>query len=80
LGAGLFSIGIPNNSVLAYESAIGAGKFALIAHGTPEDVARARVFLKNAEADAIDYNKPVDQLEPVVLTAMPDFRYVVQRS
>lgn len=66
LGAALFSIGIPKNSVLAYESAIGAGKFALIAHGTPEDVARARVFLKNAEADAIDYNESVDQHQAVV--------------
>lgn len=32
LGAGLYSIGIPKNSVLAYESAVRAGKFALIAN------------------------------------------------
>lgn len=57
LGAGLFSIGIPKNSVLAYESAIGAGKFALIAHGTLEDVTRAKDILKNTEADAIDFHE-----------------------
>lgn len=55
LGAGLFSIGIPKNSILAYDSAIGAGKFALIAHGTPKDVAWAKGILKNTEADEIDH-------------------------
>jgi hypothetical protein len=57
LGAGLISIGIPKKSVLAYESEIGAGKFALIAHGTPEDVATAKGILKNNGADAIDHYK-----------------------
>ncbi len=57
LGAGLFSIGIPKNSVLSYQSEIGAGKFALIAHGTPGDVARAKGILKNTEADAIDQHE-----------------------
>ena len=57
LGAGLFSIGIPKNSVLSYESEIGAGKFALIAHGTPEDVARAKDILKNTEVDVIDHHE-----------------------
>lgn len=66
LSAALFSIGIPKNSILAYESAIRAGKFVLIAHGTPEDVARAKEILKNAEADAIDDHESVDQHEAVV--------------
>jgi hypothetical protein len=34
LGAGLYSIGIPKDSALKYESSIKAGKFLLIAHGT----------------------------------------------
>ena len=38
LGAGLYSIGIPKDSVLKYETAIKAGKFVLIAHGTPDEV------------------------------------------
>lgn len=57
LGAGLYSIGIPKNSVLAYESAVRAGKFALIAHGTPEDAARAKDILKNTEAETIDHHE-----------------------
>lgn len=46
LGAGLYSVGIPKNSVLEYETAIKAGKFLLIAHGTEEEVRRAKGILK----------------------------------
>ena len=45
LSAALASIGIPENSVLNYETEIKAGKFLLIAHGTPAEVARAREIL-----------------------------------
>jgi len=42
LGAALFSIGIPNDSVLKYETAIKSGKYLLIAHGSESEVARAK--------------------------------------
>ena len=42
IGAGLYSIGIPKDSVLQYETALKAKKFVVIAHGTPEEVARAK--------------------------------------
>jgi hypothetical protein len=42
IGAGLYSIGIPRDSILRYETALKADKFLLIAHGTTEDVARAK--------------------------------------
>ncbi len=45
LGAALASIGIPENSVLDYETEIKTGKFLLIAHGTNTEVARAREIL-----------------------------------
>jgi Protein of unknown function (DUF3341) len=54
LGAGLASIGIPKNSVVKYETAIKAGKFVLVAHGTAEEVAKARDLLKTSGADQID--------------------------
>lgn len=66
LGAALFRIGIPKNSLLVYESAIGAGKFALVVLGTPDDVARAKDILKHTEADAIDNHESVDQHDVVV--------------
>jgi uncharacterized membrane protein len=45
LGAALASIGIPENSVLAYETELKSGKFLLLAHGTAAEVARAREIL-----------------------------------
>jgi Protein of unknown function (DUF3341) len=45
LGAGLYSIGIPKNSVLKYETAIKADKFLLIAHGTAAEAAKAKDIL-----------------------------------
>jgi hypothetical protein len=45
LGAGLFSIGVPKNSVLQYELAVKNDKFLLIVHGSASEVAKARDVL-----------------------------------
>lgn len=42
LGAGLYSIGIPKDSVLKYELALKSNKFLVLAHGTESEVAHAR--------------------------------------
>jgi len=42
IGAGLYSIGIPKDSILRYEVALKADKFLLIAHGAADEVARAK--------------------------------------
>jgi hypothetical protein len=42
IGAGLVSLGIPKDSIVEYESALKAGKFVVVAHGTVEEVAKAR--------------------------------------
>jgi uncharacterized membrane protein len=52
LGAGLYSIGIPKNSVVKYESALKSDKFLLLAHGTASEVANAR--------DIIQTTRPVE--------------------
>ena len=54
LGAGLYSLGIPKNSVVAYEVSIKAGKFVLIAHGTAAEVAKARELLKASGAEQVE--------------------------
>jgi len=46
LGAGLYSIGIPKNSVVEYESALTSDKFLLLAHGTADEVAKAEGTLQ----------------------------------
>jgi uncharacterized membrane protein len=42
LGAGLYSIGIPEDSIIAYETQIKAGKFVVIAHGSPDEVSKTK--------------------------------------
>jgi hypothetical protein len=41
LGAGLYSMGIPKDSIVKYETALKADQFLLIAHGTADEVAKA---------------------------------------
>jgi hypothetical protein len=50
VGAGLFSIGIPKDSVIKYESQIKSDKFILVCHGTIEEMEKARSILENTKA------------------------------
>ena len=38
VGAGLYSIGIPEDSIIEYETQLRAGKFVVVAHGTQEEL------------------------------------------
>jgi uncharacterized membrane protein len=46
LGAGLFSIGIPKDSIVKYEAALKTDQFLLIAHGTAAEVAKAKDIIE----------------------------------
>jgi hypothetical protein len=46
LGAGLYSIGIPKDSVVKYEAALKSDKFLVLAHGTTDEVAKAKDILQ----------------------------------
>lgn len=48
-GAALFSMGIPKDSILKYETSLKSDKFLLIAHGTQEEVERAKKILETAK-------------------------------
>jgi len=50
LGAGLYSIGIPKNSILQYETDVKNGQLLLVAHGTADEVERAKEILDQAHA------------------------------
>jgi len=58
LGAGLYSKGISKGSALKYESSIKAGKYLLIAHGTPEEAEAARRILASTGAEEINIHQP----------------------
>lgn len=53
LGAGLYSIGIPKDSVITYETAVKSDKFLVIAHGTREQVANAKDILGKTGASGV---------------------------
>jgi uncharacterized membrane protein len=53
LGAGLFSIGIPKDSVIKYETALKSDKFLVIAHGTTDEVAKAKEILNASNVSEV---------------------------
>jgi hypothetical protein len=54
IGAGLYSIGIPKDSVIKYEAAIKVDKYLLVAHGTAAAVDKAREILKTTKPAQLD--------------------------
>lgn len=56
LGAGLYGLGIPKDSVIKYETALKSDKFLLIAHGSADDVAKAKSVLgSTAKEDLVEH-------------------------
>jgi len=53
LGAGLYSIGMPKDSIVKYETALKSDKFLVIAHGTADEVTRAKSILETTGAAEI---------------------------
>ena len=53
LGAALYGIGIPKDSIMQYETALKAGQFVVIAHGTPDEVTKARRILETTGAASV---------------------------
>ena len=54
LGAALFSIGIPKDSIIAYETQIKAGKFVVIAHDAQGAIEQAMIALEATKHEGID--------------------------
>jgi hypothetical protein len=46
IGGALFSLGIPKNSIIRYESSLKADKFLLVAHGRADEAGKAQEILK----------------------------------
>jgi hypothetical protein len=54
LGAAIYSIGIPKDSVIQYETAVKADDFLVMAHGTAEEMARAKTILATVNPSRLD--------------------------
>jgi hypothetical protein len=64
LGAALYSIGVPKDSVIQYEAALKADSFLVMAHGTADEMARAKAILGTASPSRIDVHAGVQATEP----------------
>jgi len=60
LGAALFSIGIPKDTVLQYENALKADSFLILVQGTMEEIEHARSILKTGNARQIETHRHQD--------------------
>ncbi len=49
IGAGLYGMGIPKDSVIEYETALKTDKFLLMAHGSARDVEKARTVMEDTQ-------------------------------
>jgi hypothetical protein len=54
LGAALYGIGIPKDSVIQYETDMAADHFLVMAHGTDEEVQRAKKILDAVNPTRVD--------------------------
>jgi len=57
IGAGLYGLGIPKDSILQYETALKSGKFVVIAHGTAEESSRAREMINRTNPEALEEHR-----------------------
>ncbi len=64
LGAALYSSGVPKDSVVAYETALKANSFLVMAHGPAEEMARAKAILGTANPSRLDVHVDVPAAEP----------------
>jgi len=57
LGAGLYSLGIPKDSILRYETALKTDKFVLIAHGSAEEATHAKEVLNHTKPEILEHHQ-----------------------
>jgi hypothetical protein len=69
LGAALYSIGVPKDSVLQYETALKTDRFLVMAHGPAAEIARAKTILATVSPSSLDVHKGVETPPPAVAAA-----------
>lgn len=62
LGAAIFSLGIPKDSVVNYEEALKVDRFLLVAHGPVEEMTRAKTILETTNAISLDLHQDVKNM------------------
>ncbi|MFH0958066.1 MAG: permease [Pseudomonadota bacterium] len=72
VGAGLFSIGIPKDSAIKYETMLKADRFIVICHGATGVVEKARSILEYTEATEVNIHDGDGQTSSVILFCKKD--------
>jgi uncharacterized membrane protein len=57
IGAGLYSLGIPKDSILRYERALKTGKYVLIVHGSMDETTRAKEILNRTKPETLEHHQ-----------------------
>lgn len=57
VGAALYNMGIPKDSILKYETALKTGKFVLIAHGSLFETNLAKEILRRTQPETLDHHE-----------------------
>ena len=57
VGAALYNLGIPKDSIVRYEAALKTGKFVLIAHGPLFETTLAREILHRTTPETLDHHE-----------------------
>ncbi len=60
IGAGLYSLGIPKDSIVQYETAIKTGKFVLIAHGSQADIDATQKIIEGTNPETLQDHQPAE--------------------
>ena len=63
LGAALYGIGVPKDSVLQYETAVKTDSFLVMAHGSAEEMNRARAILGTMKPSRLDVHTGVKEMD-----------------
>lgn len=59
LGAALYSIGIPKDSVIEYEQTVKTDGFLVVAHGSADEMAKSKAILEASNPTRIDLHENV---------------------
>lgn len=62
LGAAIFSLGIPKDNVIDYETAVKADGFLIVAHGSVNEMAQAKTILEGIESARLDLHEDVKDM------------------
>jgi hypothetical protein len=61
IGAALYGIGIPKDSILRYENSLKSNKFLIIVHGTTGEISRARDILQSTRSVETNVHRVLHQ-------------------